>query len=182
MKGSQYSVPVQYVGKTLYFRITYGFRIEIYDKGGNLLLTREASDKKHDVRSDPADYAAIAPAVSTSIPQIRRDFTARFTNGKRYLDAAGRKFVQPTHHARKIMMLADIYDDATLDRLIGYCVEHDKMDITSFKGILRDFNSGNLELTGPEKDGLPADYRDDDPALTRDCSYYEENAMLEVSG
>ena len=58
------------------------------------------------------------------------------------------------------------------------------MDIASFKGILRDYNAGILELPGPLT--FPPDagagmlYREDDPALTRDCSYYEENIMEEV--
>ena len=176
--GNKYSVPVKYADKTLQFRITYGFRIEIYDMNENLVLTLEASDEKHTVKTDPSHYAAIRKPVSTSIPQIRRDFSTRFTNGQRYLDAAGRKYDQPTHYARKIMLMADIYDDSTLDKLIGYCVDKDKMDITAFKGILKEFNSGNLSL--PDAEPAPATqtgamaYLDDNPALTRDCSYYED--------
>lgn len=183
--GSKYSVPVKYVDKSLLFRITYGFRIEIYDRKENLVLTLEASDKKNDVTVDSTHYAAIATPVSTSIPQIRRDFTERFSNGQRYLDAAGRRFSQPTHHARKIMLLAELYDDATLDRFIGYSIDQDRMDISSFKEILRDYNAGNLALPGPRAvadSGAITGYRDDDPALVRDCSYYEVNAMSEVYG
>ncbi len=185
--GNKYSVPVKYVDKMLQFRITYGFRIEIYDMKENWLLSLEVSDKKHMVHTDPAHYEAIATPVSTSIPQIRRDFSSRFKNGQRYLEAAGRKFDQPTHHARKIMLLGDLYDDATLDRFIGYCIEEDKMDIASFKSILRDYNAGRLVLPEPAsegtmEEGCEKEYRDDDPALTRDCSYYEVNTMAEVRG
>lgn len=184
--GSKYSVPVKYVDKTLQFRITYGFRIEIFNMMGNRILTMEASDKKHDVQTDPAHYEAISPQISTSIPQIRRDFTARFKNGQRYLDAAGRKFDQPTHYARKIMLLGDLYDDPTLDGFIGYCVDQDKMDIKSFKEILRAYNAGKLDFPGSSSKGTeePAegkDDQDDDLALTRDCSYYERNVMAEAS-
>ena len=184
--GSKYSVPVKYADKTIQFRLVYGFRIEIYDMKENRVLTLEASDKKHEVKTDPVHYEAIATPVSTSIPQIRRDFTSRFTNGQRYLDAAGRKFDQPTHYARKIMLLGDLYDDLTLDRFIGYSIDAGKMDIASFKGVLREYNAGKLELPEPvpedTQSGHGMDYRDDDPALTRDCSYYETNAMVEVSG
>lgn len=186
INGSKYSVPVKYVGKTLWFRIIYGFRIEIYDKDEKLVLKREVSYKRHDVQVDPEHYEPIATRVSRSIPQIRRDFAARFSNGQRYLDAAGRKFDQPTHYARKIMLLSDLYDDATLDRFIGYSIDQDKMDIKSFKGILRDYNAGTLTLPEmPAEETEPTgkmEYRDDDPALTRDCSYYEANAIAEVSG
>lgn len=180
--GSRYSVPVRYVGKALQFRITYGFRIELYDMRENPVLTLEISNERHTVRTDPVHYEEITKPVSTSIPQIRRDFSARFTNGQRYLDAAARKFDQPTHHARKIMLLADLYDDVILDRFIGYCVDHDKMDIRSFKGILRDYNAGKLSLSGTGEEsvesGMPC--REEDPELTRDCSYYEVNAMKEA--
>ena len=107
----------------------YGFRIEIYDMKENRILTVEASEEKNTVRTDPSHYDAIATPVSTSIPQIRRDFARRFSNGQRYLDAAGRKFDQPTHYARKIMLLGELYDDSTLDRFIGYCITLDKMDM-----------------------------------------------------
>jgi len=185
--GSKYSVPVKYVDKTIQFRITYGFRIEVYDLKEKRILTLEASDKKHDVQTVPEHYEAIATPVSTSVPQIRRDFTSRFTNGQRYLEAAGRKYDQPTHYARKIMLLSDLYDDAMLDRFIGYCVDVGKMDIASFKGILKEYNAGLLSLPNPAAKETAAvvcgnNYRDDDPALTRDCSYYEANAMGEVCG
>ena len=163
---------------------TQDIRIEIYDMKENMVLTLEASDKKHDVKTDPAHYEAISKQVSKSIPQIRRDFAGRFTNGQRYLECAGRKFDQPTHYARKIMLLGDLYDDLTLDRFIGYCIDADKMDIASFKGILREYNAGKLKLPEPVSENMGTtsemDYRDDDPALTRDCSYYEANTMAEV--
>ena len=82
------------------------------------------------------------------------------------------------------MLFTDIYDDLTLDRFIGYCIDQDKMDITSFKEILRDYNAGILELprpgTSPPDAGTGMLYHEDDPALTRGCSYYEENTMAEV--
>jgi len=188
INGSKYSVPVKFVGKTLQFRIIYGFRIEIYDMKENLMLKLEASDNKHAVITDKSHYEAIATPVSTSIPQIRRDFAARFSNGQRYLDAAARKYDQPTHHARKIMLLSDLYDDPILDLFIGYCVDQDKMDIKSFKAVLRDYNSGKLTLPDTVPEALQEveessmAYHDDDPQLLRDCSYYEENTMTGVHG
>lgn len=185
--GSKYSVPVKYVGKTLQYRIIYGFRIEVFDMKENIVLKLEKSNEKHDVRTDPEHYKEIAKTVSTSIPQVRRDFAECFRNGQRYLDAAGRKFDQPTHHARKIMQLRDLYDDAVLDNLIGHCIDTDRMDITSFRAIVKEYNAGSLSFQGPgpRKDDGPGRgqaYQDDDPALTRDCSYYEENAMTGVTG
>lgn len=183
--GSKYSVPVKYVDKTVKFRIVYGFRIEIYDRNEKLILKLEKSDKKHDVVVDKEHYSAIAVKFSTSMPQIRRDFTARFKHGKEYLEAAERRLQQPTRHARKILLLTELYDDDTLDSFIAYSIRQDKMDYTAFKSILRDYNSGKLEL--PEAVAASTTdavntitYRDDDPELTRDCNYYEEYAMTEA--
>ena len=186
--GSKYSVPVKYVGKRLDYRLAYGFRIELYDKDGDLVLSTEKSDEKGAVRKVDEHYAAIAVPVSTSIPQIRRDFSALFPHGQQYLDAADKKFDQPTHHARKIMLLRDLYDDVTLDLFIACSIEQDRMDITSFKAILREYNAGILTpdriktagkgMNGPVPGAAEVQgYRDDEPGLTRDCSYYEENAM-----
>lgn len=181
--ANKYSVPAKYADKTVKVRMVYGFRIEVYDRGEKLVLTMEKLYGKKEVRTDPEHYAEIATPVSTSIPQIRRDFTARFSNGQRYLEAAGKKFDQPTHHARKIMLLSDLYDDKVLDLFIGYCISQDKMDIKSFKGLLRDYNAGTLLLTTiqGENGSIPSDsamkYREDDPGLLRECSYYESNTM-----
>ena len=178
INGNKYSVPVKYVGKTVWFRIVYGFRAELYDQKENLILRFEVSDKKHDVVTNLDHYEAIAKKVSTSIPQIRRDFTERFSNGYHYLEAAGRKFDQPTHYARKIMELQELYDDHVLNRFIGIAVVEDKMDIKSFRALLRDYNSGQrlmgMETPVPNEEAV---CQDEDALLIRDCSYYEINVM-----
>lgn len=180
--SNKYSVPVKYAGKTMKFRIIYGFRIEIYDRKENKVLTLEKTDGKHLTETDPEHYSAIAPKAPTSIPQIRRDFTARYSNGMRYLEAAGRKFDQPTHHARKIMLLEDLYDAETLNLFIGYAVEHDRMDIRSFKELLKEYNAGKLSLDDiagstavQNEHDTTVQYHDDDPGLIRSCDYYEKN-------
>lgn len=184
---NKYSVPVKYVDKTVQYRIVYGFRIEIYDRKENLVLSLERDEGKHNVRTDKKHYEAIAAPVSTSLPQIRRDFTARFKNGKRYLDAADRKLDQPVRNARKILLLADLFDDETLDQMIALSIEEDKLDIRSFRELLRKHVTVELgpaknrikdmtELEKPSAEG----YRDNDPDLTRGCEYYENYAMTET--
>lgn len=177
INGNKYSVPVQYVGKKVFFRIVYGFRIMIYDANGVFILSREAFDGKQQIRTDAEHYEAVAPKTATSIPQIRRDFTARFSNGARYLDAAGKIFDQPTHHARKIMELGELYDDSTLDRFIGTAVDGGKMDIKSFRAMLREYNSvlKQPDGGGREEAALRPAAPVPDP-LTRECSYYETYA------
>lgn len=63
------------------------------------------------------------------------------------------------------MLLTDIYDDLTLDRFIGYCIDRNKVNIASFKGIPREYNAGTLELPGlglsPPDAGTGMLYRED---------------------
>ena len=169
--SNKYSVPVKYVDKKIYFRIVYGFRLEIYDKTENLILKTEISYDKKQVIKDDAHYEAIAKKVSTSIPQIKRDFTAIFKNGARYLEACEKKNSQPAHHAKKILELRDLYEDIVLDELIGISIELDCLDIRAFKTILKSYNNGMLHIQkAPATEPNPSD----DPGLTRDCTYYEE--------
>lgn len=177
INSNKYSLPVTYVGKTVQFRIIYGFWIEVYDGKGNLITSFEEAQKRHSTFSKPEHYEAIAPKVSTSIPQIRRDFTKRYNNGARYLEAAGRKFDQPTHYARKIMELEELYSQSDMDILIGIAVDENQLDIKGFKSILKRHNSGNHmpdSLSIPDQKLTSCDELN--VALTRDCNYYEEYA------
>lgn len=165
INANKYSVPVEYAAKSVLYRIIYGFRIEIYDRREKLILKVEEKAGKHNTMRQEEHYAAIAKKVSTSIPQIRRDFTEIFSYGAKYLDAAGRKFDQPTHYARKIMELMDLYDTDELDYLIGLSIAEDKMDINSFKKLLKEYN---------RKKSLRTELPEEPEGLTRDISYYED--------
>lgn len=167
--SNKYSVPVKYVDKQVFFRIIYGYRIDIYDKNNALITQVSVNDERKAVISNPEHYAAITKNVSTSIPQVRRDFTEMFSNGADYLLAAGRKFNQPTFYARRIMELTDLYDISVLDTFIGIAIREDKMDIKGFKTLLRDYNSGKSSIVS----------QTETPSLIRDCSYYE-NLSQEV--
>ena len=171
--GNKYSVPVKYATRKVHVRLVYGYKIKVYDSNENFIADIEAFDGKSNTLTVASHYDAIAKKVPTSIPQIRRDFTARFSNGYRYLEAAGRKFDQPTHYARKIMELQELYDDEVLDVFIGLCVDEDKMDIKSFRFMLREYNNGTRTLDAPiHQETAPGN--NTDFSLTRDCSYYEE--------
>ncbi len=175
--SNKYSVPVKYVGKTLYFRLIYGFRIAIYDKNEKWIMNLEASDEKKKVFSDDKHYEAIANKVSTSIPQIRRDFTAIYSNGAKYLEVAGRKFDQPTHHARKIMELQELYSVSVMDELIGIAIEKNLLDIKAFRGMLKEYNEGLLSVTNTidmKNSNVELSSEQRDTPIIRDCNYYEK--------
>ena len=136
--SNKYSVPVKYACKNVYIRLLYGFRLMIYDKDEQFIQSIEISDSKGNVLANPEHYEAIAPKTATSIPQIRRDFTKTFSHGTEYLEVAGRKFDQPTHHARKILELLQLYDAETLDKAIAISIAENCMDIKSFRMMLKE--------------------------------------------
>ncbi len=174
--GSKYSVPVQYATKIVYFRLIYGFRIMITDSKGNAVWQIEKSEKLHDEITIDSHYEAIAPKTPTSIPQIRRDFTALFKNGARYLEAAGRKYDQPTHYARKILEYRELYEVSVLDLLIGVAIEEESLDIKSFRKLLKKYNSGEISLEEKKQNTSKESTETKtttDQSLTRNCSYYE---------
>lgn len=170
INSNKYSVPVKYVGKTVQFRIVYGFRIEIYDSRGSLILRKEAGDGTHLTVIDAEHYETIAKKVPTSIPQIRRDFTKLFTNGALYLAEAAKKYDQPTHYARKIMDLRELYDDDVLDGFIGEAVKKGRFDIKSFRAMLKEHN--RKDGARPQEGCMQSGKADE--GLTRNCDYYEQ--------
>lgn len=180
--GNKYSVPVRYVGRQVYYRIIYGFRIMLYDSQRRFIERQEVVYGKHEIRTDPKHYEPIAQKVSTSVPQIRGDFTARFTNGLKYLEAAGKKFDQPTTQARRIMELQDLYDDATLDKFIGIALNEGKLDITSFKAMLREYNAKNHESSAADASETGKVEGSPSQDITRDCKYYEDYAKEVLNG
>ena len=174
IQASKYSVPVKHADKEVFFRIVYGFRIEIYDRKGELILACEASEEKHTVRRVDAHYDAIATKVSSSLPQIRRDFTTMFPHGGAYLQAAEKVLDQPVRNAREILKLCELYETETLDLFIAYAIEHNLMDIHSFKKLLKE---KYRELTLPAATGsqMPQETKQEtESSLLRSCSYYED--------
>jgi len=173
-KASKYSIPVKYACKKVKVRFIYGYKIEIYDnKSDDLIKTYEHQLSKGTIIRDDKDYEAIAKRVSTSIPQIRRDFTAMFENGERYLAVAERKLEQPCRHARKIMELCDLYTTETIDKFIAYAVDNDCMDITSFKKMIKE-KSSEIILSSQDKDKVSSDSVTDNTGIVRSCDYYDE--------
>ena len=171
--GSKYSVPVKYVDKEVYVRIVYGFRIEIYARNNALITVHEVADAKHSIRRVDAHYDEISLKVSSSLPQIRRDFTNTFSNGQVYLLAAEKTLQQPVRNARKILELCDLYEVDILDKFIAYAVEHNQMDIKSFRKLLKEkYREIVLELeTDCSNEALASPVPES--GLLRDCSYYE---------
>ena len=170
---NKYSVPVKYATRQVKCRLIYGFRLEIYTEGEEFLLSAETTGRKHDIFHNPEHYEPIAVKVSKSIPQIRRDFTAVFSNGGEYLRIAGHLFQQPTYHARKILELSDLYDAENLDKVLAYAISQCRLDITSFKKLLKERYFEIIQETVTETASCSSALSDD-AGLTRSCEYYEQ--------
>ena len=168
---NKYSVPVKYATKNVVFRIIYGFRIDIYTTTNELILTTEAKDGKFKTITKLEHYKEIAVKASKSIPQIKRDFTTTFKNGEEYLKVAGYLFQQPSHHARKILELTELYQAEDLDKIIRYAIDHGSVDINSIKKLLRD---RFFEIVTDSKTNVLSTKTSDEMGLTRDCGYYEK--------
>ena len=67
------------------------------------------------------------------------------------------------------MQLQELYDDDILDHFIGVSIEEDKLDIQSFRGLLREYNNGLREVESKTS----TDFSTKEDSLTRDCTYYE---------
>ena len=78
-----------------------------------------------------------------------------------------------------VNLFSAVYTD-TLNRFIGYAIQHDSMDILSFKELLKAYNAGRLSLPEISEQRTEVlcktgEYRDDDSKLLRDLDYYEQN-------
>lgn len=167
INGNKYSVPVKYVDRKVYFRLIFGFRIQIFDKKNEKILEVEAADGKKNIVKQDEHYEPIRKAISTSMPQIRRDFTTRFNNGARYLDEMQGVCDQPLRHARKILELQDLYEDWLLEEFIEKAINEKKLGFGPFKEMLREYNT---DRTNNLKERIQSVSTE---AITRDCSYYE---------
>ncbi|SER39538.1 hypothetical protein SAMN05421767_1466 [Granulicatella balaenopterae] len=176
IKGNKYSVPVQYVTKNVFFRIIYGFKIMIYDSKNNFITSHELVDGKKEIVTIEQHYEAIAPKISTSIPQLKRDFSFIFSNGAEFIEKASRNIQQPMKLMRKIMMLRELYDDNTLDLLLRKAIDEGNLDIKSFQSMLFHYNQQlKLPKEAPEQNKEIDINNGLSDEITRECSYYENS-------
>ena len=92
----------------------------------------------------------------------------------------GKSLTSPHITQERSCCSKNFYDTDTLNRFIGYAIQHDSMDILSFKELLKAYNAGRLSLPRYlNRDRKfcvkTGEYRDDDSKLLRDLDYYEQN-------
>lgn len=168
---NKYSLPVKYAKTKVKYRIIYGFRIQVYSMDDQLIQTLMVQDGKHQTKSQNEHFSEIQ-VVTKSIPQIKREFTEKFQNGQSYLDELTQTVQQPSHHARKILQMADTFSYEDLDILMGHAIALKKVEIKDFKTMVKE---KGYELLHQEQKPLQQELeKQSDIGLTRDCSYYEQ--------
>ena len=168
---NKYSIPVKYAKTKVKYRIIYGFRIQVYSMDEQLIQTLIVQDGKYQTKSQSEHFSEIQ-VITKSIPQIKREFTEKFQNGQSYLDELTQNVQQPSHHARKILQMADTFSYEDLDILMGHAIALKKVEIKEFKAMVKE---KGYELLHQEQKPLQQELeKQSDIGLTRDCSYYEQ--------
>ena len=174
--ANKYSVPIEYVGKKVLYRIVYGFKIEIYDVNMNIIDVHELNTEKNEVFRFDDHYAAISNNVPKSIPEIKRQFIKTFKFGDIYLEHASKVLQQPSYHAKQILKLKELYTVESLDKILEYCIKKSIFKIDDVKGVLKE---KYIEIVLGDTVDPIAYSNKTTHSLARDLSYYEGGAEIE---
>lgn len=167
----RYSVPVEYVGKKVLFRITLGYCLEIFNKSLEIIATHEIINDKGKMITVNEHYGDLNNIAPKSIPEIIRQFENIFSNGKTFYKNCIPHLKQPSYHLREIIKLKELYDTDSLDLVLQYCINENIYEIKEIRSVLknkyfeivRGFNMQEKLLTIAD--------------TSRDLSYYEEGQI-----
>ncbi|QAA33502.1 IS21 family transposase [Clostridium manihotivorum] len=164
----KYSVPIEYVGKKVVFRITLGYKLEVYNSALDVIATHEIITQKGKMVTVDDHYGALNNIAPKSIPEIVRQFESTFPSGSLFYKNCIAHLNQPSYHLRKIIKLKELYDNDSLELLLRYCIKENIYNINDIKNILK---TKYLDIVK----GISAK----DELLTlsetsRELSYYEE--------
>ncbi|MEW8963524.1 IS21 family transposase [Paraclostridium dentum] len=164
----KYSVPVEYVGKKVLFRITLGYKLEVFDKALDMIATHEIVKDKGKMITIDTHYGDLNNIAPKSIPEIIRQFESTFANGNVFYNKSIQHLKQPSYHLREIIKLKELYDVTSLDLILGYCINNDIYEIKDIKNILKSKYFDIVKGTNVSEELLTI------TDTSRDLSYYEE--------
>lgn len=168
--GSKYSVPIEYVGKKVKFRIIYGYKLEIFNDKLELITYHEINNNANKKTSIVDEhYAYLSNSTPKSIPEIRRQIEELFDSGKIYYAEASKRLKQPSFHAKGFLKLKELYTIETLNIILNYCVQQNIYDISDIKKVIKE---KYLDIVS-NKSSLDAS-KHNPSSLIRDLSYYEK--------
>ncbi|MBS5823324.1 MAG: IS21 family transposase, partial [Clostridium argentinense] len=104
----KYSVPVEYVGKKVSFRITLGYKLEVFNKSLDIIATHEITNDKGKMITVERHYGDLNNIAPKSIPEIIRQFESTFVHGSEFYKESIQYLKQPSYHLREIIKLKDL--------------------------------------------------------------------------
>lgn len=167
----RYSVPVEYVGRKVLFRITLGYCLEIFNKSLEIIATHEIINDKGKMITVNEHYGDLNNIAPKSIPEIIRQFENTFSTGKTFYKKCITHLKQPSYHLREIIKLKELYDTDSLDQVLQYCINENIYEIKEIRNVLKNKYFEIIRgFNKPEKLLTIAD-------ISRDLSYYEEDQI-----
>jgi len=167
----KYSVPVEYVGKKVGFRITLGYKLEVFNKSLELIAVHEIIKDKGRMVTVDNHYGSLNDITPKSIPEIIRQFQDTFINGKVFYKNSIPNLKQPSYHLREFIKLKDLYDISSLDLILKYCINNNIYEIRSIKEVLKRKYFEIVKGSNSADDMLTIE------DTSRDLSYYEEGQI-----
>lgn len=164
----KYSVPVEYVGKKVSFRITLGYKLEVFNSSLDIVAIHEIIKDKGKMVTTDEHYGELNNIAPKSIPEIIRQFENTFSNGKTFYKNCIPHLKQPTYHMRQIIKLKELYDNDSLDLILKYCIERNIYEIKDIKNILKTKYLSIVKGIDSNDELLTIN------ETSRDLSYYEE--------
>jgi len=168
--GSKYSVPAEYVGKRVKFRIIYSYKLEVFNDNLDIITYHEinSNDNKEVVIIDE-HYTHLNNSTPKSIPEIRRQIEETFDSGKIYYAEAIKRLKQPSFHAKGFLKFKELYTIETLNIILNYCLQHNIYDISDIKKVIKE---KYLDIVS-NKTSVDVN-KNNSSSLVRDLSYYEK--------
>ncbi|MEG0309228.1 MAG: IS21 family transposase [Clostridium sp.] len=167
----KYSVPIEYVGKKVTFRITLGYKLEVFNKSLDIISVHEIIKDKGRMVTVDKHYGSLNDIAPKSIPQIIRQFEEMSTNGNEFYRKSIPHLKQPSYHLRELIKLKDLYDISSLDLILKYCMSNNIYEIKNIKEVLK---TKYLEIISGEN--LTNDMLTIEDTC-RDLTYYEEGQI-----
>ncbi len=165
----KYSVPVEYVGKKVSFRITLGYKLEIFNKALDIIASHEIIKDKGKMITVDTHYGDLNNIAPKSIPEIIRQFENTFSNGKVFYKNCIPYLKQPSYHLRQIIKFKELYDIDSLDLILKYCIDNNIYEIKAIKTVLKTQYFNIVKGMNSEDELLTIS------ETSRDLSYYEED-------
>lgn len=134
--GDNYSVPLSYVGHSVWVRHSQG-RIVIRSQDGRHLATHTAGDGRGTVRLNPKHFEPIRCRAQRDLDKLTNAFCSRFPQHTPFLERliAQRKLASAAS-LRAVLALASIQDPDAVEKAIAACHHYNNFSHRFFQGVL----------------------------------------------